>query len=131
MNRMKNLGMGLDLLLSSSELSPRQEGEEQALRNAESLFKKALNEDEDGQLFEAYYYYRQVIDCLEPFLSLQQEAAKDLLSQACNNAAVILFENGDLKDAQAFLEKGLQANPRNQVARENLQAMDSDFKDNG
>ena len=129
MSRMKNLGMGLELLLSSSE--PRQEGEEQALRDAESLFKKALNEDENGQQFEAYYYYRQVIDCLEPFLSLQQEAAKDLLSQACNNAAVILFENGDLKEAQAFLEKGLQANPRNQVARENLQAMDSDFKDNG
>jgi tetratricopeptide (TPR) repeat protein len=126
---MKNLGMGLELLLSSSE--PRQEGEEQAIRDAESLFKKALNEDENGQQFEAYYYYRQVIDCLEPFLSLKQEAAKDLLSQACNNTAVILFENGAIKEAQAYLEKGLQANPRNQVARENLQAMDSDFKDNG
>ena len=129
MSRMKNLGMGLDLLLSSTE--PRQEREEQALRDAESLFKKALNEDENGQQFEAYYYYRQVIDCLEPFLSLQQEAAKDLLSQACNNTAVILFENGAIKEAQAYLEKGLEANPRNQVARENLQAMDSDFKDNG
>jgi len=129
MSRMKNLGMGLDLLLSSSE--PRQEREEQALRDAESLFKKALNADENGQQFEAYYYYRQVIDCLEPFLSHQQEVAKDLLSQACNNTAVILFENGAIKEAQAFLEKGLQANPRNQVARENLQAMDSDFKDNG
>lgn len=129
MSRMKNLGMGLDLLLSSTE--PRQEGEEQAIRDAESLFKKALNEDENGQQFEAYYYYRQVIDCLEPFLSLKQEAAKDLLSQACNNTAVILFENGAIKEAQAYLEKGLQANPRNQVARENLQAMDSDFKDNG
>jgi tetratricopeptide (TPR) repeat protein len=131
MNRMKNLGMGLDLLLSSSELSPRQEGEEQVLRDAESIFQKALNEDEDGKLFEAYYYYRQVMDCLEPFLSLKQEAAKDLLSQACNNAAVILFANGAIKEAQAFLEKALMANPRNQVARENLQAMDSDFKDNG
>ncbi|ABI68760.1 hypothetical protein [Syntrophomonas wolfei] len=129
MSRMKNLGMGLELLLSSSE--PRQEGEEQAIRDAESLFKKALNEDENGQQFEAYYYYRQVIDCLEPFLSLKQEAAKDLLSQACNNTAVILFENGAIKEAQAYLEKGLEANPRNQVARENLQAMDSDFKDNG
>jgi len=129
MSRMKNLGMGLELLLSSSE--PRQEGEEQAIRDAESLFKKALNEDENGQQFEAYYYYRQVIDCLEPFLSLKQEAAKDLLSQACNNTAVILFENGAIKEAQAYLEKGLEANPRNQVARENLQVMDSDFKDNG
>jgi tetratricopeptide (TPR) repeat protein len=129
MSRMKNLGMGLELLLSSSE--PRQEGEEQAIRDAESLFKKALNEDENGQQFEAYYYYRQVIDCLEPFLSLKQEAAKDLLSQACNNTAVILFANGAIKEAQAYLEKGLEANPRNQVARENLQAMDSDFKDNG
>ena len=129
MSRMKNLGMGLELLLSSSE--PRQEGEGQAIRDAESLFKKALNEDENGQQFEAYYYYRQVIDCLEPFLSLKQEAAKDLLSQACNNTAVILFENGAIKEAQAYLEKGLEANPRNQVARENLQAMDSDFKDNG
>jgi len=129
MSRMKNLGMGLELLLSSSE--PRQEGEEQAIRDAESLFKKALNEDENGQQFEAYYYYRQVIDCLEPFLSLKQEAAKDLLSQACNNTAVILFANGAIKEAQAFLEKALMANPRNQVARENLQVMDSDFKDNG
>ena len=103
MSRMKNLGMGLELLLSSSE--PRQEGEEQAIRDAESLFKKALNEDENGQQFEAYYYYRQVIDCLEPFLSLKQEAAKDLLSQACNNTAVILFENGAIKEAQAYLEK--------------------------
>lgn len=123
MSKRKGLGMGLDLLLGASESS--QIEEEKSLRNAESLFTKALDADENRQKFEAYYYYRRLIDCLEPSSSLRQEASKELLSRAYNNAAVILSADEAIRGARDFLKKALQANPRNQVARENLQTIDN------
>ncbi len=115
----KGLGMGLDMLLAPSETGPGKE--KLALGEAKSYFVMAQDRDESGQELEAFYYYRRVIDSLEP-ASLRKEA-NELLSQAYNNAAVIQFEHGAVKEARDYLEKALQVIPQNKVARENLQVI--------
>ncbi|WP_054695982.1 hypothetical protein [Syntrophomonas palmitatica] len=54
----KNLGMGLDLLLSAAETKKQLESIEEAQR----LFAMAIDFDEEGNCLEAYYYYRKMID---------------------------------------------------------------------
>ena len=154
----RNLGMGLDLLLtavatrkvSASEHQrhiendrreyglhsgveyPQGEGnkagfcEASVRSSAIASMAQAIDEDDKGNIFEAYHFYRRVIECLEhPGLANSPELCA-LGSQALNNAAVILCENGKSESAQAYLNQALNLHPDNQVARENLQALISE-----
>ena len=119
----RNLGMGLDLLLTVGEGKKAQSHETSVLRSAIASMAQAIDEDEKGNIFEAYHFYRRVIDYLkESGLSNPPELC-GLVSQALNNAAVILCENGKLESAQDYLTQALKLYPDNQVARENLQAL--------
>ncbi len=135
----RNLGMGLDLLLTAvatpiasvrmHQEYPQGEGNKAGSReasvrsNAIASMAQAIEEEEKGNIFEAYHFYRRVIDYLkEPGLTNPPELCR-LVSQALNNAAVILCENGNSESAQAYLIQALKLHPDNQVARENLQAL--------
>ncbi len=108
--------MGLDLLLSPAD--PRK----QAVTNLEEvrqLFARAMDLDEEGNYLEAYHYYRKVIDCLYKH-DIFQDDLSVLLSQAFNNAAIILYDNGRLEMAIEYLQKAVAVTPNNQVAKDNL-----------
>ena len=116
----KNLGLGLDVLLTASEAHHNMSGEDKLLERARSLLEKAIDQDELGTSFEAYYYYRQVIDLLEEAVEPNITEIPLLLSQALNNTAIILFENGQQESALSFLERALVICPENNMARENI-----------
>ncbi|MEN6391661.1 MAG: hypothetical protein ABFD04_14710 [Syntrophomonas sp.] len=114
----KGLGMGLDLLLKASSNTPvgaTQAGDEAQIKE---WLDKALGHDEEGFFLEAYYYYRLIIE-----RSPAEEAASQILSQALNNAATILFDNGCNEAACAYLEKALACWPDNTTARDNLKML--------
>ncbi|HWP98276.1 MAG TPA: tetratricopeptide repeat protein [Syntrophomonadaceae bacterium] len=117
-DKLKGLGMGLDLLLKASEGGGRQNPDpvRQNFEQAREWFNQALGKDEDGNYLEAYYFYRRVAD-LSPSNDVEE---RRLLSQALNNIAIILYENGQNKAALAQLEKALAVDSDNQVARDNL-----------
>lgn len=93
---MKILGRGLDTFF-----------------NSDNLFKKALDLDEEGNVFYAFHYYMKAA-----------ESGEKIKSKALNNAAVILAENGFEKEAIDLLKKALEANPENEEARENLEYLE-------
>ncbi len=116
----KGLGMGLDLLLKASSQEPPNKREQGDLLFARGLYKQALEQEDQDNDLEAYYYYRRIID-LWPHGKTGSEAEKaKLMSEALNNAATILFEHGKIAPAIEFLEKALKVDAANETARENL-----------
>lgn len=81
--------------------------------NSDNLFKKALEYDDNGNIFFAFHYYMKAA-----------ETNEEIKSKALNNAAVILAENGYEKEAIELLKKSLEANPDNKEAKENLEYLE-------
>jgi len=117
----RNLGMGLDLLLTAGEGNTSPARDSLNIKSAASLMARAIEEDEKGNIFEAYHLYRRVIDCQENPVLRGLPSMSALAAQALNNVAVILCENGKPESAQVFLTQALHLQPDNQVALENLQ----------
>lgn len=117
----KNLGMGLDLLLTAVDERTIKSKNKMVLTRARTLFARAITEDEKGNLFEAYHLYRQVMECLEQPLSIDLSELHLLVSQSLNNIAIILYDSGRTDLAGTFLSKALELCPDNQTARENYQ----------
>lgn len=115
----KNLGIGLDVLLTATQGQYDTKSEENIITRAEELFNKALEQDETGNSFEAYYFYRQVVDLLDAPESNVPEVSQ-LLSRSLNNIAVILADNSRIKEALSFLQQALEVYPQNQTAVENM-----------
>lgn len=114
----KGLGMGLDLLLKASSNTPVRAARDGDAAPFKEWLDKALEHDEEGFFLEAYYYYRLIIE-----RAAVEEAADQVLSQAFNNAATILFDNGCKEAACAYLEKALACWPDNKTARDNLKML--------
>ncbi|MEQ8174304.1 MAG: hypothetical protein ABRQ26_04460 [Syntrophomonadaceae bacterium] len=114
----KGLGMGLDLLLKASSNTPVRTVQAEDTAPIKEWLDKALEYDEDGFFLEAYYYYRLIIE-----RSPAEEPASQVLSQALNNAATILFDNGFKEAACTYLEKALACWPDNTTARDNLKML--------
>jgi len=114
----KNLGMGLDVLLTAVEKPPR--SNDNLLSKYDTLLATAVEKDDRGEFLEAYHLYCLVIDMLEENVLTRHPELASLVSQALNNAAVILFEHNFAKQAREYLEKALKMDPNNQTARENL-----------
>ncbi len=115
----KNLGIGLDVLLTATQGHYEAKSSESVLAQAEALFGKALEQDEIGDSFEAYYYYRQIVDLLDAPESNVPEIS-ELLSRSLNNIAVILADNSRIEGALSFLQQALEVYPQNQTAIENM-----------
>lgn len=117
----KHLGKGLDLLLSAGSGKPVKENRGQ-LDNAhvEKLFSRALAADDEGGSHEAYYLYRTLVDYIEARQPLEEKAVSLRMSQALNNAAIILYEAGRRPEAVELLRRACDICPDNAVARENL-----------
>lgn len=117
-NERKGLGMGLDLLLKASTSTPVRASQRGDAAQVKEWLDKALEYDEEGFFLEAYYYYRLIID-----RAPVEKTASQVLSQALNNAATILFDNGCEEAAGAYLEKALACWPDNATARDNLKML--------
>ncbi|MGE5391334.1 MAG: hypothetical protein ACM3PE_09760 [Deltaproteobacteria bacterium] len=117
----KHLGKGLDLLLSATAQPLLKRDEEIDILRVERIYSEALKADEEGNLYEAYYQYRNLIDYLETRLALHNKAVCLLASQAFNNAAIILYEAGRGQEATVYLRRACDICPDNEVARENLE----------
>ena len=115
----KNLGIGLDVLLTATQGQYDTKSEESILAQAEALFGRALEQDEIGNSLEAYYFYRQVVDLLDVPESNLPEVS-ELLSRSLNNIAVILADNFRIEEAISFLQQALKVYPKNQTAVENM-----------
>lgn len=118
----KNLGMGLDLLLNASNNRNFPSSEKTDLEKANLMFEKAIQEEEKGNILEAYYQYRKVIDYFEDYSSVEKNASA-LLSETFNNMAIILYENGQADAARSYLRQATSICSENQVARENLEIL--------
>lgn len=114
----KGLGMGLDLLLKASSNTPVRASQSGDTAQVKEWLEKALEHDEKGFFLEAYYYYRLIIE-KDPV----DESANKILSQALNNAATILYENGCKEAACGYLEKALAHWLDNTTARDNLKML--------
>lgn len=123
MAKSKNLGMGLDLLLTAGEFREKASQEPGRISHAQQTMGQALKEDEAGNFCEAYYLYRKLIDFITAVSGDKKTELSALLSQAYNNAAIILFEQGDLIHARDFLHKSLMIQPDNSIAKENLEQL--------
>lgn len=119
----KNLGIGLDVLLSATQGQYETKPEENMLTRAEELFARALEQDEMGDSFEAYYFYRQVIDLLDAESNIPE--LSELLSRSLNNIAVILADNSHIEEALSFLQQALEVYPKNQTAAENMSELEN------
>ncbi len=116
----KNLGMGLDLLLTSID---EKSLSNDFIKKQTDLLTMALDKDDSGDFLEAYHLYRLLIENLnEPQYASTTELAL-LISQALNNAAVILFEHGQPSRACEYLHQAIKLDPQNQTARDNLNAI--------
>jgi len=123
----KKLGMGLDLLLAAGEMKAAGGRDRDALQQARETMELALREDDAGNVFEAYYLYRKVMDQTANISLEGQDELMVMLSKACNNAAIILYEQGRVLEARAFLHKSLTINPQNVTAKENLDQLGDSF----
>lgn len=117
----KSLGMGLDLLLTAVENGIDEPPNEAILTKARATFYQAADEDENGNIFEAYHLYRQVMDLRKNAASSNLPELGSLVSQSLNNAAIILHDAGMFDMARNFLRKAVEVCPDNLTARENLQ----------
>lgn len=114
----KGLGMGLDLLLKASSNTTVTAVKAEDRTQTKVWLDKALGYDEEGFFLEAYYYYRLIIERVP-----HEAADSQVLSQAFNNAATILFDNGCREAACKYLEKALACWPDNTTARDNLRIL--------
>lgn len=115
----KNLGIGLDVLLTATQGQYDTKPEGSLLARAEELFSRALEEDKMGNSFEAYYFYRQAVDLLDAS-DANVPKLSELLSRCLNNIAVILADNSRIEGALNFLQQALEVCPKNQTAAENM-----------
>lgn len=115
----RNLGIGLDVLLTATQGQYDIKPEENILAQAEALFGRALEEDKMGDSFEAYYLYRQVVDLLDTPES-NIPGLSELVSRCLNNIAVILADNSRTERALSLLQQALEVYPQNQTAIENM-----------
>ena len=120
----KNLGIGLDVLLTATQGQYETKSEENIITRAEELFRRALEQDEIGNSLEAYYFYRQVVDLLDVPESNLPEVS-ELLSRSLNNIAVILADNFRIEEAISFLQQALKVYPKNQTAVENMKLIET------
>ncbi|MEN6349054.1 MAG: hypothetical protein ABFD08_06615 [Syntrophomonas sp.] len=127
MEKKTKLGMGLDLLLTANDARNDIRRDERNITQAQSLFEKAVAEDENGRVFEAYYLYRCVMEVLESQPVVKNYAWASLMSQTCNNIAVILYENNEIQGAYNFLLKAVNISPDNKTARGNLEQVGCDL----
>ncbi len=118
----KNLGIGLDVLLTATQGQYDTKPEESILTQAQALFGRALEQDEMGDSFAAYYFYRQVIDLLDT----KDPDTPELISRSCNNIAVILFENDQTEKAMGFFQQAIEIYPQNRTAVENMKLLKMD-----
>lgn len=116
----KHLGKGLDLLLSAGGKPVNEVREKLDTAYLDKLFAQALAADDGGQTYEAYHLYRTLIDYVEARPAVDDPAVGRLVSQALNNAAIILHEAGHKREAQEYLKQACSMCPENEVARENL-----------
>lgn len=114
----KGLGMGLDLLLKASSNTTVHAPRAGDTAQVKEWLDKALEYDDKGFFLEAYYYYRLIIE-----RAPLEEPASQIISQALNNAATILFDNGHKQAACGYLEKALACWPENTTARDNLEML--------
>ncbi|MGI5920898.1 MAG: hypothetical protein ACOX6I_04105 [Syntrophomonadaceae bacterium] len=119
----KNLGMGLDLLLTAVDEEKTGWHNQSIMDRAQTWYRKAVSEDEKGNVFEAYHLYRQVIDLLENPPSVRLPEFESVVSQSFNNAAIILYDAGWLDMACTFLRRAMEVYSENQTARENYLAI--------
>lgn len=112
----KNLGIGLDILLTATQGQHDATSDQSVLNQAQLLFTRALEQDEKGDTYEAYHLYRQVIDLLDTGVP----EISELVSRACNNLAVILFESSKTEKAINYLQQAIDIYPRNRTALENM-----------
>lgn len=117
----KHLGKGLDLLLSASAQPIREKTANIDARKVEKSFSAALQAEEEGNLYEAYYLYRRIVDSIPASALSRDEAVCMIVSQALNNAAIILYEAARLQEAKGLLLQACEICPANDVARENLE----------
>lgn len=130
MAKNKNLGMGLDLLLTSGEARETSARQMENINQVREIMNMALQQDEEGKYLEAYYLYRKVIDLL-PDTSLDARGdGSQILSQALNNAAIILYEHDEVEKSCLYLERSLTVQPDNLVAQSNLEQLKSSIKSN-
>lgn len=116
----KHLGKGLDLLLSAGGKVANEVREKLDTAYLDKLFARALAADDGGQTYEAYHLYRTLLDYIEARPPADEPAVGLIVSQALNNAAIILHEAGHKREAQEYLRQACATCPDNEVARENL-----------
>jgi len=116
----KNLGMGLDLLLTSGTTKETPSPDQTNPNGIRELLDQALRRDEEGNLLEAYYHYRRLVD-LEEYEGPADAERSSIISQAFNNAAIILYEHGNYEQAINYLRRSIDLDPDNQVAQSNLE----------
>ena len=119
MAKNRKLGMGLDLLLTGGEVSGR--AEDVDIIRVREIMNQALKQDEDGHFLEAYFLYRKIIELLPDKSGAVRKDDAQIFSQALNNAAIILFEHGEVEKSCLYLERSLSVQTDNQVAASNLE----------
>lgn len=112
--------MGLDLLLGAVDSRDKIDQEMTAKDRIRTILDLAIDEDEKENTFEAYHLYRRVMEVYEKSTFPDSLEIKSWVSQAFNNAAIILFEANRIEKAKEFFEKAIEIYPENQTARENL-----------
>lgn len=130
MAKNRNLGMGLDLLLNAGEARQVSGWEAGNIGLARETMEEALKQDEQGKFLEAYYLYRRLIDLLPDSSWADHEEGFAILSQALNNAAIILFEHGEVEKSCLYMERSLSVQPDNRVASSNLEQIKSSIISN-
>lgn len=123
MTAKKKLGMGLDLLLSAVEAGSDRFGESMVPTEIKSLYEAAVDQDEKDNSLEAYHLYRRVTEIYETLTIEQTFGVHRVVSQAFNNLAIILYENGQHDQAIKYLKRALEIWPENTTAQENFAAI--------
>ncbi|MGE5423658.1 MAG: tetratricopeptide repeat protein [Ignavibacteriales bacterium] len=123
MTAKKKLGMGLDLLLSAVETGSDRFGESMVPTEIKSLYEAAVDQDEKDNSLEAYHLYRRVTEIYETLTIEQTFGVHRVVSQAFNNLAIILYENGQPDQAIKYLKRALEIWPENTTAQENFAAI--------
>jgi hypothetical protein len=121
MSNKKKLGMGLALLLPPLNPPVIPAAESDTTARVRNCFERGLAEDQRNNDFEAYHWYRTVIDCHDQTAANHTEEEKTITSRAMNNAAVILAENGRIDPGRELLIRALELWPDNDTARANLE----------
>jgi len=117
----RNLGIGLDILLTANESRQSIRPIIDTSNQVQSWYDQALEYEERGNIFEAYHLYRQIIDLFDNVM--ESGKLSPLVSYTCNNLAVILFEAGQTEKAVSYLQQAIDIYPKNQTAIDNMKAI--------